>query len=81
MGKICFAWNGKVRGQISPIQGDVFLPFVPFTDDDPKEKKFVFAELQNEFDAEMINDLQKNGFKWVCFPLKECIRKKARVKE
>ena len=68
-GKICLNWKGKVVGQVGPIEGDVFLPFVPFTDDQAKEEKFISAELKNKFDPEMLKQLSKNGIRWICFPL------------
>jgi len=68
-GKICLNWKGKVVGQISPIKEDVFLPFVPFIDSQPKGEKFIFAKLQNKFDLEMIKTLNENGIRWICFPI------------
>jgi len=75
-GKICFEWRDKIVGQAGEIQGNVILPFVPFEDSDPKEKKFVPMKLENEFDIEMLKQLEEDGIKWIAFRLSDCIKKR-----
>lgn len=75
-GKICFKWKDKVVGQVGPVDGEVFFPFVPFKDEQPKEEKFISATLENELDRDMLKRLQANGVTWIGFPIAEYLKEK-----
>ena len=65
VGRITFRWKGSEVGQISPIEGDAFFPFVPFREEQPKEERFISAPLENELDKEMLRRIQQDGIKWI----------------
>ncbi len=75
-GKICFKWKDKVVGQVSPVDGDVFFPFVPFKDEQPKGEKFISATLENELDRDMLKRLQEGGVTWIGFPIAKYLKEK-----
>ena len=66
-GRICLNWKGKVVGQVSPVEGHAFFPFVPFEDKDVEEEKFNFVPLQNKLDLEMLEKLREDGIKFIGF--------------
>ena len=79
-GRICLNWKGKVVGQVSPVEGHAFFPFVPFEDKDAEEEKFNFVPLQNTLDLEMLEKLREDGIKFIGFPVDECIKEQKRQK-